>query len=248
MTTPGISQSMINAAQSCERKYKYVYIDKLKPELGSGAMEFGTALHMAINSILEGDDDALDVFHLYWDTLKDVPLKYFRNDWEAYAKLGPIYISRFGKLHAKKYKPFMVETRLKSTYEDVIFEGTPDFVGDFSGVPSLLDFKTASKPYDNLKLKMSLQLYLYSWLVMETMGYEVKQIGYVVFVSHPEPRIQVITAELNPETMSKVLESCVKWGRRINSIHTIGDTTQVPMNATACLEPYKCDFISKCWG
>ena len=241
----GVSQSMLNAVQSCERKFKYCFVDKLQPEMPSGAMEFGTALHTAISSVLDGEGDPLEIFQMHWDSVKDTEMQYYRNDWEAYNRLGPVYLERFKKLHAKNYELMYAEERISATFNDTVFEGTPDFVGKYKGLVSLLDFKTASKPYEKLKLITSTQLHLYAWLAMEKYGIQIEQIGYVVFVSHPEPRIQVLTEKLDYKKMEDILLASSKWARRINSIH---NGAEAVMNVSACGAPYECSFIKQCWG
>jgi hypothetical protein len=240
---------MVTTAQRCPKLYEYQYLLKLKsgkPE--SAAMHFGTALHSAIESILQQDLDPMLVFTTYWDTLKGKELSYGRNNWEEYNNLAEIYINRFTKLHAPKLKSFCGEVRLKGPIhtakgESVNIEGTPDFIGEYDGIPCVLDFKTSTKPYDKLKVLTHPQLYVYTYLAKHFSGYEkpISHLGYIVFVSHPEPRIQTIFEEIDVERYYNMIYTFASWAKQLKN------STEFVRNNTGCVSPYQCEFLDKCW-
>src|SRR5271166_5369980 len=133
---------------SCLRKYKYIFVDQLKPEgLESGDMAFGSALHLAINSILTGEDGAV-TFEVYWSSFQDKELDYGRFKWKDLAKIGAEFIRKFIKMHKDKYTLEFAEKRLFGEYRGIRIEGTPDFYGDYDGRKSLRDFKTSGRNYE----------------------------------------------------------------------------------------------------
>jgi ATP-dependent helicase/DNAse subunit B len=233
---------MVTTAMQCEYKYKLQYIDKMKSgKPDSAPMNFGSALHTAINSVLEGDTDPLLTFNAYWDALKDKELAYARSNWEQYKELGEVYLSRFTRLHAPKLKLHKCEERIGADLMGVRVEGTPDFVGYYEDTPCVLDFKTSSKPYDKTKLYTHPQLYLYAHLVDLNYEFKATHIGYIVFVSHPEPRIQTIIEPIEPKIMYEMLETFGKWSKRL------AKAKDFPKNNMGCTSPYLCDYRQHCW-
>lgn len=238
------SYSSIDAAQKCLQYYKYVYIDKIKPEeKDSAALHFGTALHMGLEQVLLGNDYH-SPFQIYWDTLKDKDLQYGRFDtWDNLAATGPLFLDRFKRLHAKKYEIFSLEKRLYTKLDKFHVEGTPDFVGNYEGVPSVVDFKTSAYPYDRAKGECNEQMYFYAYLAQQALKYEAQQLVYVVFVKGKDPRIQVLKYPLTSEKLESMLVNVKAW------IQDLSERTEFLKNRRGCLMgTYKCSFWEKCYG
>lgn len=232
---------MLDAAQTCPQKYKYRYIDKLEePGDPSQALNFGTALHAGLQATLE-DFDGLAVFEVFWNSLKDTRLVSDGFTWEQSKHLGEVFLSRFERLHAKHFKPFMIEEQVKAEIGGIEFEGTPDFVGEYKGVPSVVDWKTSSYPYDKVKLFTNMQMPLYAAMVKKAKGYDVKQLVYVVFIKREE-RIQVLTVPLTDELLQRAIRNAVILSEELQT------RTVFPMNTNSCqMGKFRCAYLSKCY-
>src|ERR1700722_9305475 len=104
-----IHYSQLNEFISCPMGYKRKYIDKIPDLERSSALEYGTAIHTAIKTHFEGGD-GLEVFKLFWDSLKNTEMKYWRHDWFDLRNIAVAsFLPNFFRLHSKKYKNFRTE-------------------------------------------------------------------------------------------------------------------------------------------
>lgn len=234
--------SAIDTAHKCLTKYKLQYLDGVQ---SGGApsidLEFGTALHASLNACLEGDD-GVAIFNMYWDTLKDKQMVQSRFDWASLASLGEVFVGRFKKLHAPHFKPTLMEQKLVGDIGGYAIEGTPDFVGEYKGVMSVVDFKTSNQAYHREKAIVNEQMPIYAHLAKQVLGVEAKQLVYIVFIK-PERRIQVIVQELHKNLFDAAIR---------NAILMCADLKQrkeFPKNPNSCMMgAYKCGFFAKCHG
>lgn len=246
------SFSHYSLALQCLRKYKYVCIDKLTPNLpDSSDLVFGSALHSAINSVLTGQDGAA-TFELYWNSYKDKDISYGRFNWKQLAELGSGFIRKFTKYHAGKYKLEFAEQRLYGEYRGVQLEGTLDFFGEYNGKASLRDFKTAGRNYDQEKSVSALQLYLYAYLLQEgKVAGGVKQdrprietLGYTVF-NKGTGSIQDLTWDFEEAKMYEALDQMVDYVGRLSGGIVVAN--MYPKNYGACLDyNRKCVYFDVC--
>lgn len=238
------SYSMITAAYTCLRKYKLRFIDEIEPDIPrSSALEFGTCMHAAIQAALEGGD-AADVFRIYWDSVKDKDMKYYRQNWDELNDVGQTLLSRFQRLHAKHFEiKYPMEERLYADLYNYPVEGTPDFVGKYKGVDSIVDFKTSSQPYVKEKIVSNEQMHLYAYLALKKYGYAAKQLVYIVFVKNPA-RIQVLTHPLTTQNNVYMLQNIKSMCEELDK------RTNWPQNKNSCLMSgrYKCDYWDICYG
>lgn len=244
------SYSMIQDAYKCSKLYKFKHIDHIQPEMpGSSALEFGSAMHASIHSYFEGMDPT-PVFNLYWDTIKDKDITYYHSksgyqDWDYLKNAGEVMLSKFQRFYGNKFKVVHpIEERLKAKIHGFNFEGTPDFVGEFQGVPSIVDFKTSAENYTSDKIVCNEQMYLYAHLAKECLGYEVQQLVYIVFVKSPpkiqKPLIQIVDpSQIASQTLNIARMAAELEQRRV-----------YPQNRLSCLSKgkYRCSFWDYCHG
>lgn len=234
--------SAIDTAYRCNKLYQYIYVDKLKTnEPESGDILFGTGIHAAIQACLEGGN-GVETFSIYWNSIKSSNVSYGRYSWDALSSQAITLIARFERLHAKKFKIFEMETRLYGSLPNGIkIEGTPDFLGDFEGVPSIVDFKTSGNRYPKEKIECSDQLMLYSALASQARDYTAHQVVYCVLIKATTPDIQIIKAPLLQSELAK----------RISNIQDICNelkSKQVfTQNFSQCMAfGRRCAFYDKC--
>lgn len=238
----GYFYSKISVAYDCLRKYKYQYVDVVEPDAArSGDLEFGTAMHTGLNAYLTGSDGA-KVFSIYWDSVKDQGLEYGRFKHEALAAKGDLMLKRFAKSHLKRFEPKVLEERMYAEIDGIALEGTGDVIGLFDGVPSVVDFKTSKSPYDKNLIISNPQMYIYAKLAQVTLGYDVKQIVYMVFCKQEE-RIQTLTFDLTKEKLDSMMGSVITMCNRLET------EKEFPMNHTACVKgSFICPYWKVCYG
>jgi hypothetical protein len=243
MTQRSYSYSQIQASYRCLRYFSLLHVDKLTPQVPhSGDMSFGTAIHSAVQACLEGDDPQ-DTFRVYWESEREQERRYGRHDWESLKNQGEILLSKFQRFHAKKFKIHKMEERIFTTYEGVRLEGTPDFVGEFDGVPSIVDFKTTGYPYKDDKLICGDQLPLYALMVKQEWNYPVEQLVYFPFVKGDPPKIQnPIKLRLDEIDVKGTVDNVLKVCRELDT------RTEFHQNRGSCLiGTNRCDHWSTCF-
>lgn len=199
--------SAIVAYRKCNTYFKHTYLDKTpSPEAPSGDVQFGQAIHLAIEAYLSGDDGTLQ-FDVFWDLEKSKGNAYGRFGWDELKDQGHRLLDLFQRRHLKKFEVYQLEQRLYGSYKDIKFEGTPDFIGKFEGVNSVVDFKTAGYKYHKDKIKVAEQLYLYAYMAETVLGYKVDQLVYFPLVKGSTPSIQnPLIVKYTQEDATKVLE------------------------------------------
>lgn len=244
MSKLSFSNSMLSAAYRCGQYFKLLYVDKLKPTKTqkSADLVFGSSVHFAIEEHYEGSN-ILDAFHMYWDT--EAPnLEYGRYKREELERIAEILLERFVRLHAKNIVIKEQEQRLYTKIDDISLEGTPDVLGEYKGVPSIIDFKTSGYRYPKEKITIDPQMQLYHYLAKAN-GFTAEQLVYIVFIKAKEPSIQVLTSPVNNELIDKTMMNVVKQCKDIemkleNNIWTY--------NTQSCMiGGRKCDYFEKCW-
>ncbi len=207
----------------------------------SGDMAFGSALHSAVNGALTGQNGE-ELFDLYWSTYDLKEVAYGRFKWAELKELGLNFISKFSRLHAKKYEVTHAEKRLYSEYKGIRLEGTPDFIGMYQGKRSLRDFKTSGYNYDKEKQDLALQLYLYAYLAIQCEGFTPETLGYDVF-NKGTGSIQTMTWDFDEAKMYDMLDNMVAYCKQIDAV------TEHPKNPNGCMfGKSKCGMYEVCWG
>jgi len=233
--------SALDTAQRCLHKYNLLYLKGYKHATESGDQHFGTALHLGLASHFEGED-AVTQFLVYWRSIKGHPLiQYARYSWEEYLSLGEVFLSRWVRLHAKKYKLFKSEQRGSIKIGDFQYAGTPDFIGYYEDEPAIIDFKTSQSEYSIDKLLSNEQLWSYV-PIARSMGFDPKVLRYVVFIKSAE-RIQTnIKIELTDQLLNAKLENMKMQMRDLSS------RKEFPKNPSACfMGSYRCELFDNCW-
>lgn len=197
--------SSIDCAYSCLRKYKHVYIDGLETDSESLDCEFGTALHLAIKSMFD-KEDYTQVFLDYWDVIQGSEMRKSRFDWHELQLLGKIFLERFNKLHFKKFVPYKLEQQMEVPFGGHTLQGTADLIGEYEGVPSIVDWKTSASEYKRRKILTSEQMYIYAYMAKELYNYEAKQLVYKVFIKSEE-RIQTEKLMLTSEKLNDMMDN-----------------------------------------
>lgn len=232
------SFSHYSLALQCLRKYKYVCVDKIIPDVPErGDLVFGSALHSAINACLTGEDGP-STFEIYWSSYQDKEIEYGRYGWKELAKLGAEFMRKFAKYHAPKYEFILGEKRLYAKYKSVNLEGSPDALTKYNGEITLADWKTSGYNYPQEKTT-SMQLNLYAFLLLEN-GYSVENLQYLVF-NKGTGSIQNLTWKFSKDKMLEYLDSMADY------CYDFQNRLTFPKNINACLNFNRpCEFYEIC--
>lgn len=233
--------SALSTAYKCQMQFKHLYIDKLKQETPDSAdMKFGSAIHLALETMLKGEEGWELDFTYFWDSEKNRNNTYTRYNWAELQDQGLLLLNRFKKLHLKKFKPVAIEQKMTGKLKEVELFGTPDFVGDFEGVPSIVDFKTAAYRYPKEKLNTTEQMFLYTELVRQNISFKAKQVVYIVFIKGREPGIQTIQRDISDCDLKYALDNIYLQTQQLQGIIKQENYTK---NYNGCF----CPFPSKCF-
>lgn len=235
--------SSLQAAGKCLQYYKYLCVDKLKTDSPDSAdMHFGTALHSGLEASLTGSDSIM-AFEVYWNFVKGLKVNYARYGWDELLRQGIVFLNKFDKYYKDKLQIKQLEQRLYSSYNGINIEGTPDFIGLYNGVPTLLDFKTSAYKYDADKINCAEQLYLYTYLARQA-GFEVEQIMYLVFVKGESASIQKpLIKTVTTQDLNRVLDNVQRICEDLNTRQHYNKNTRNCIMGTM-----KCEYFDKCWS
>jgi hypothetical protein len=234
--------SKLNDYRQCLRYGKLKHVDRLPMESGGLDAEFGTAVHLAINDVLLGGNGQ-DIFDMYFSPLQGrADLKRFKYGWEALNEMAPVFLRKFKRGHASKFKPFLMEERIFGKIGDEAAEGTPDFLGDYDGVPSGVDFKTSSSKYEKGAIESHSQIEFYAHLAQQQLDFFPTQKVLYVFVKGTDPSIQVLKTEL---TKAKLYDTVLNIKAEI-ALYKNG--AGFPKNLSACVRgPIVCPGFKYCF-
>ncbi len=171
---PHLSYSQINTYLMCPLKYKFQYIDLIRPAFTSSALVFGSAIHEAVGafyqSVLEGDcltvSQVHDVYRQIWESQnKEHEIGFFNGDsGDSLSKKVQSMLSVF----VEQFDPSVQIIGVEEPFS-VEIEGTPPLVGWIDsvelasdGTVTIVDLKTASKRYSEQNVRSNLQLTCYS--------------------------------------------------------------------------------------
>lgn len=244
------SNSMLQAAYRCQKYYKYLYVDKLIPEgKHSSDLAFGSAMHFAIEQSLVHKADIIESFKLYWEPIAD-GLEYGRLGREALEVNAEILLPRFERLHAKKIKVEQIEKRLYGKIQrgqdgnTCSVEGTPDVLGDYENLPSIIDFKTSSFRYPKEKIYLAEQMYLYAHLAAQN-GFTAAQVVFIVFIKGTTPSIQTLTRRIDIQELNNVVDNIALQCQALDIAELNNAWSK---NTNSCIQGERvCTFFSKCW-
>ena len=228
----------------CPTYYKHRHVDGDKTVVKSMDLEFGSALHLSLNDILIGNSGT-DIFEIYWASVNEDLPKTRLNKAELY-NVGLEHLRKFKKMHQHHFKPVFMEERLFMKLPAYELEGTPDFVGYYKDVLSIVDFKTAAYRYDKEKILCEEQLSLYTALVIHNLKITPVQKVYVVFIKDPKsPSIQVIKHELTQADIDATMENVRRTIQGISQCESTGFFK----DTSSCIRgKIVCPYFKRCWG
>lgn len=242
----------------CPEYYNLKYIEKVEqPEIASSALDFGTCIHMGIETYLNGDDGE-EVFEALWTARESKDMTYYgTHSWQFLGEVGIVMMQRFKRLHLKHFEPQYIEQQMSAEFEPGCRKGvtgTVDFLGTYKGIKSVVDWKTSAEAYTRDRLVAGPQMYGYNFMARETLKFIPEQHVYVVFC---KPRQRTKMIEVAKETKISVITKKVTKSEvdsmmlEIRKLAEIIEEDRKPIkNFKSCLykDKYRCDFWERCYG
>lgn len=203
-----IRYSMIDTFLQCPNKFFNNYVKERTEEEGkSSALEFGSAMHLALKAHFEGEDPFV-TFDMYWNGVKSANIEYGRESWDDLRIMATeTFIPNFLRMHSKKFSDVKTEETLTMPFlGSHTFQGTFDLCGQYEGKLTLTDWKTSAREYNSFKIMRNPQMYCYAMLYYHKYGILPEQVMYKVFIKS-EKRIQTQKHILTQEKMASMISN-----------------------------------------
>lgn len=210
--TKHISPSQIKTYLSCGRKYKYRYVEGLKPERVSFALPFGRAFHQTIADInlyrkKHQSLENLDLSGLFKETFEreietsDTPVEFDKDEDP------PSLISYADKMlrlyteHIRQMNTEVIAVEHEISYPiqgtDYVFTGIVDAIErDNTGI-CVVELKTAEKMWSDTTVEYDLQGPLYKKALTPIYPNQSIQVRYDIVTRGKSPKVQSKFADTN---------------------------------------------------
>ena len=177
-----LSASAINDYLDCGLLFKFGRIDKIQPEFKSDAMEFGSAIHLALADLhknkmtgsLMTTRELHECFESHWKRLTDGrdDIQYAEgNNFETMLLQGKeLLTAYYNKASWKDFEAIAIEEAFSFEISgcQIPIIGAVDLVErDNSGTIIITDFKTSARAYSNDEVDRNFQLTLYQMAYKE---------------------------------------------------------------------------------
>lgn len=231
--------STLDTAQRCLRKFKLQYVDQVPTGgIPSIDLEFGTAMHSALQASLEGDN-ATEAFRVYWESVRS---PFTPSNANRLQSIAGEFIRKFEKMHLKHFAPgALIEREMNCKIKGLDFSGTADYIGGYQGRHTVLDFKTSYAAYTREKILSNPQMPLYAIMSEALGGPRVEQIVYLVFVKSTGS-IQTVIEPLTEAMRERAMETCLLMAQDLETRNTW------PTNYNSCkIGSSVCPYFKTCW-
>jgi|TARA_Y100000310_G_scaffold332107_1_gene407042 hypothetical protein len=173
-----ISYSGLRTWIDCPYKHKIEYIDKYRIKVKNIYIDFGSAVHYALEKCLSNDEiDICEIFEqeykkLVTENRKEFPESYNNSDNEWILQ-GKNILSEIDSFLEKEFKNYKIISKEEELFEDIDgtnikFKGFIDLVIKHENKIYIIDYKTTSWGWNKFKksdklIALQLQLYKYFW-------------------------------------------------------------------------------------
>lgn len=215
-----VSVSKLKNWKSCQQKYNYKYIQKLKPKTKSRPLTLGSLVHSCLEAHDMGED--------WVQVIKDYNTNEFSKLFlEEKAELGDIphdclricraYFNHWSEVD-ERFETLYCEVgfMIRVPHTTIVIEGIIDKVArnTVTGKVWGIEHKTAKKdiPTDTYRAT-DIQTTVYEWalaMMAEELGFEAKDLGGIMF-DYLRTKPPTIPKLLKAGTMSKAKIDCDKW-------------------------------------
>ena len=228
------SFSKINLFETCPRKFKYKYIDKIRTEFKmNDVLEKGSYIHLMLEELAKNDMVAQNVAYNFKHSTEEQIQEYkgIFHDF-VFSDIGHHYLNNpeqkfFGA--EVEFGVIIEEGKWRSTSywnKKALFRGKIDHANSGDGTMHLLDWKSGKVS----AFPAPLQLVMYAvWCFLEFPDVHTVQTAFV-YLEHGKEKQYIFKREILEALMKKVAEK----------IYNIEHETEFPMNETKLCE--FCEF------
>ncbi|OQA86195.1 MAG: PD-(D/E)XK nuclease superfamily protein [bacterium ADurb.Bin236] len=199
-----LSSTKIDAYLQCPLKYRFRYIDGIEPEETSAPLVFGSAVHGTLKHFhkrrMEGkklsSEEVAAAFAEDWEAACAVPVKWNGSSPEQLQEQGIQLLNAYLEAAPISEPPLAVEQKL---HAPVIHLGTGEML-DGVGLVGIIDridpgirpveLKTSSQSYSQLRVDISLQFTIYSYLLAYYHECDEIDGDYEIIVKTKTPKFQ----------------------------------------------------------
>ena len=210
--TKHISPSQIKTYLSCGRKYRYRYVEGLKPERVSFALPFGRAFHQTVAEInlyrkKHQSLEQVDVSGLFKETFEreiqtsEIPVEFDKDDDPlsliSYAdKMLGLYTDHIRQMNTEVIAvEHEIEYPIQGT--DYVFTGIVDAIEkDVSGI-CIAELKTTQRMWSDTTVDYDLQGPLYKKALTPIYPNQPIQVRYDIVTRGKSPKVQSKFADTN---------------------------------------------------
>ena len=210
--TKHLSPSQIKTYLSCGRKYKYKYVEGLKPEKVSFALPFGRAFHQVVADInlyrkKHQSLEQVDVSGLFKETFEreiqtsETPVEFDKDEdpllLVSYAdKMLRLYTDHIRQMNTEVIAvEHEIEYPIQGT--DYIFKGIVDAIERDSNGICVVELKTAEKMWSDTTVDYDLQGPLYKKALTPIYPNQTIQVRYDIVTRGKNPKVQSKFADTN---------------------------------------------------
>lgn len=244
----------------CPYKYYLYYIEKLRTSNQSSALLFGNAIDKALNSLLTGEKDYLDIFNKEWDLTSGLNITYYKSDIDE--KILEKYYSpedlenisiddrswlslkaKGNELLKNYYTQIYPKLKVKFSQKTVVVDigdfeikGIEDLIAEVEGYDNtefILDNKTTSEKYSDKYINTRDQLPLYSEFENN------RNVGYIT-LNKKTYKCDIILGKVEQSSVDRVITTFKEVYQKIKD-------NLFPKNTKACYSyGVQCPYYKLC--
>lgn len=220
---PHLSYSEARTFQACPLKWRYQYVERLKPERISSALLMGIGFHAGVEqhfqSLMAAEaapslDALMGAFEAAWSQQsQDIPVTYSKGqDYNTVADQARKMFEAFQSSEHASIKGQLIG--LEEAFKAVLHPSLPDLAGrvdllsydEPANVLWITDYKTSRSLWKPEQAReQSAQLMLYAEgckAIAHDLGAQIK-LQFVVVTKTKEPKIGVIPVQLDPTSVTR---------------------------------------------
>lgn len=187
-TMPRISFSWKHTYDWCPRQWRYVYLDRVRPDRPAHpSMIVGSAFHATVNEMYTREIFSRSFLQDIWPRHFETVAKKERYDFrsleerERLLRSGATILDRFYELAQREgmlVKPLKTEWKFTVTLDDYRLTGIIDLILPVRGCIEILDFKTGWREVSQDELDEHDQLTCYAFAARALLGLEDVRVGF----------------------------------------------------------------------
>ncbi len=215
------SPSRISTFEKCPLKFKYRYVDKIKPLRGNIEAFMGSRVHETLEKLYKDKmfhkvceiEELIEFYNQRWEKEMDDSIFVVKEEYspENYREMGEEYIRNY----YKAYKPFdgektiALEKTVLLPLEGYTIKGIIDRLSEKNGIYEIHDYKTSMTLPTLEEIRKDRQLALYALAVKNMYGNPDTELIWHYVAFNKELRLKKDDDELQKvreSTLDKILE------------------------------------------